>query len=278
MQIDGKIIKNGTVTSAKLATAYETSLLLRDGTRALTGNLDAGAQRLTNLGAPTAGTDAARLQDLYDRSVKQVVRVATTANITLSGTQTIDGVSLIAGDRVLVKDQSSASANGIYVVAAGAWSRSADADSAAELLGASVISTEGSTNADKVWLSTADSIVVGTTALPWIQVGSQVAVATPVTSNKGMTASVTSADFQAACATTIAGTPANDSWVGVYVDGVLQTLGDGVKTKDCYFSADGGTTARSIATITAGDTLYWVGSVAGFQLAATDLIDFVYSV
>jgi len=69
---------------------------------------------------------------------KESVRVATTANITLSGTQTIDGVSLSADDRVLVKNQSSADENGIYVVASGSWSRSSDMDSGDEFPGAAV--------------------------------------------------------------------------------------------------------------------------------------------
>lgn len=98
----------------------------------------------------------------------------------------------------------------------------------------------------------------------------------PVSSNKGMAASLTTADFQVACATTIASTPGGDGHVQVFVNGILQTLGDGVKTKDCYFSADAGATARAIAAIAAADTLYWVGSVAGFQLAVTDVVDFCY--
>jgi len=67
----------------------------------------------------------------------QPVRVATTANITLSGTQTIDGVSLSVGDRVLVKDQTDQKTNGIYVVASSTWSRATDADNtpAGELAG-----------------------------------------------------------------------------------------------------------------------------------------------
>lgn len=98
---------------------------------------------------------------------KGSVRVATTANITLSGTQTIDGVSVIAGDRVLVKDQSTGSQNGIYVCAAGSWSRATDADGSSEVTaGMVVVSTEGTVNSDKLWeLTTNDPITLGTTAL-----------------------------------------------------------------------------------------------------------------
>ena len=103
--------------------------------------------------------------------VKESVRVATTANITLSGAQTIDGVSVVAGNRVLVKDQGTASQNGIYVCAAGAWSRATDADSDAEVTaGMFTFVTEGTTNADSGWvLSTNDAITVGTTALTFTQ-------------------------------------------------------------------------------------------------------------
>ena len=64
----------------------------------------------------------------YGITPKTSVRVATTANITLSGAQTIDGISVIAGDRVLVKNQTTTSENGIYVVASGAWDRATDFD------------------------------------------------------------------------------------------------------------------------------------------------------
>ncbi len=98
----------------------------------------------------------------------------------------------------------------------------------------------------------------------------------PTVSNKDMAAEVTVADFDEACATGIAATPVRDSYVQVFVNGVKESLGSGVKTKSCYFSGDGGTTARTIAAITAGDKLYWVGSVAGYQLAVTDKIDLDY--
>lgn len=134
-------------------------------------------QRITSVATPTSASDAAT-KGYVDSAVngtdwKQSVRAATTANITLSGTQTVDGVALVAGDRVLVKDQSTGSQNGIYVVAAGAWSRSTDADENAEVTaGLSVMVTEGTVNADSQWrLTTNDSIVVGTTALVFAQIG-----------------------------------------------------------------------------------------------------------
>ncbi|WP_442881802.1 gp53-like domain-containing protein, partial [Devosia sp.] len=98
---------------------------------------------------------------------KNSVRVATTAAIVLSGTQTIDGIALVAGDRVLVKNQAAGAANGIYVVATGAWSRAADADASIEVTPGMLVPVEqGTTNADSVWqLATDGAIVLGTTAL-----------------------------------------------------------------------------------------------------------------
>lgn len=99
---------------------------------------------------------------------KQSVRVATTANLAaLSGLLTVDGIVLVAGDRVLVKDQATASQNGIYVVAAGAWSRAADADTSDKVTSGMTVPVEqGTTLADTIWeLTTNAPIVLGTTAL-----------------------------------------------------------------------------------------------------------------
>lgn len=114
--------------------------------------------------------------DINAFDFKASVRVATTANITLSGTQTIDGVSVIAGDRVLVKNQSTGSQNGIYICDAGAWPRSADADSSSEVTAGMFIPVaEGSTNGDTFWLlTTNDPITLGTTSLTFAQIGASV--------------------------------------------------------------------------------------------------------
>ena len=103
--------------------------------------------------------------------VKDSVKVATTANITLSGTQTIDGVALSIGDRVLVKDQTTGSQNGIYVVASGAWTRSTDANSDSKVTsGMFTFVEQGSINADSGWtLITDGTIVLDTTSLIFTQ-------------------------------------------------------------------------------------------------------------
>ena len=95
---------------------------------------------------------------------------ATTANITLSGTQTIDGVALIAGDRCLVKNQATAADNGIYVVATGSWTRSLDMDVWAEVPGAFTFIEQGTTQADTGWVCTSNAGgTIGVTAITFVQ-------------------------------------------------------------------------------------------------------------
>lgn len=103
--------------------------------------------------------------------VKVPVRVATTAAITLSGEQTIDGIACVTDDRVLVKNQASSVNNGIYVVDTGTWSRSADCDGSYDLVSGSLVAVvSGSTNAATMWqLTTTGTITIGTSALTWAQ-------------------------------------------------------------------------------------------------------------
>ena len=68
-----------------------------------------------------------------------------------------------------------------------------------------------------------------------------------------------------------------DDCVGVRVNGPHYDVGDGVKTENAYFSRDGGTTALAIGTILAGDTLFWNGTISGFELGATDRVSLEYN-
>ena len=134
-----------------------------------------GSQKITGLADPTLAQDAATKAYVdgvaTGLDVKASVRVATTANITLSSTQTIDGVAVIAGDRVLVKNQTTGSENGIYVVGASAWSRSTDADTSAEVTsGMFTFVSEGTANGHAGFvLATDDAITLGTTSLVFTQ-------------------------------------------------------------------------------------------------------------
>ena len=135
----------------------------------------------SSTGAITANTSTLALKSYVDEQVqasalgldvKASVRVATTANITLENEQTIDNVAVVAGDRVLVKNQTDGTENGIYIVVdGGAWTRSTDADSDSEVTaGLFTFVAEGDSYADTGWvISTNDDITVGSTAITWTQ-------------------------------------------------------------------------------------------------------------
>ena len=111
---------------------------------------------------------------------KRSCRAATTGNITLSGEQTIDGIDVIAGDRVLVKDQDAPAGNGIYAAAAGNWTRGPQADEWDDLVAAAIVVEEGDANADKAFLCTADrGGTLDTTAVDWTEFGTLAAPAAP---------------------------------------------------------------------------------------------------
>ena len=100
-------------------------------------------------------------------SWKQPVNAGTTANITLSGTQTIDTVAVVAGDRVLVKNQTAQAENGIYVAAAGAWSRSPDADTYDEMISALVFIESGGQAGAAYYCPIQPGGTLGVTAITW---------------------------------------------------------------------------------------------------------------
>jgi hypothetical protein len=136
------------------------------------------AQKITGLADGTAANDAATKGQIDAVSsgldVKASVRVATTANLTIAAPgANVDGVALVNGDRVLVKDQATGTENGLYVFngAAVPMTRAADADTSAEVTsGLFTFVAEGTTQADSGWvLSTNDPIVLGTTALAFVQ-------------------------------------------------------------------------------------------------------------
>jgi hypothetical protein len=364
-------INSGAVTDAKV----DATVLVASGANPLTGNLPAGGFKITGLGTPTAPADSATKAyvDAFANglTIKAPALVMSTANIAaLTGEQTIDGV-LTSASRVLLTGQTTGSQNGLWVTAAGAWSRPSDFAAGSSAEGAAVFIRQGTLNADSQWvcITNAPADIVDTNSLTFVQfaapglttytnglvktvnnvdvvvpagsgaltaspgalsvnyalvgelaavdagaaaagvgekvtrqdhkhtittgapvnvgvansAGSGVAVAlanhvhaVPVntTGNKNMVASVTVADNDAATATVVAKANALGGYIAVSVNGVGPYLvGDGTKVAvDCYFSGDGGVTARALSAVVIGDTLRWNGSVAGFQLAASDRI------
>lgn len=134
--------------------------------------------KITNLADPIAPTDAANkgYVDSVAQGLKVLnsVKVATTSVINLAGEQTIDGVAVVTGDRVLVKDQTVASENGVYVVATGAWTRAADLPEGADAAGSFVFVEQGLINSNTGWVCTTDPEVdtVGTNSLTFAQFSS----------------------------------------------------------------------------------------------------------
>lgn len=100
-------------------------------------------------------------------ALKAPVRAASTANLTLSGEQTVDTIALVDGDRVLAKDQTTSADKGIYIVRTGAWARAPDWDGDGDVVtGTLVFVPTGSTNALKLFrISTTGDIVIGTTSI-----------------------------------------------------------------------------------------------------------------
>jgi len=123
--------------------------------------------------APTNPYDLVNKQyadSLVTGSAKGECQVATTANITLSGLQTIDGYTTIVGDRVLVKNQGNQAYNGIYIASTTAWTRSTDMQSWAQVPGASVFIQNGTLYANTGWVAIAPEIgTINVTPIVWSQ-------------------------------------------------------------------------------------------------------------
>jgi hypothetical protein len=166
------IDNSAAIASTKLADGA--NFIKKDGSVAFTADQSFGGNKITNVGTPTSNTDAATKAYVdsvaQGLSVKTAVSAATTANITLSGLQTIDGFALSAGNRVLVKNQTTASQNGVYDASSGAWTRSSDSDTGTELVNAFYFVQNGLTQQATGWVqSTPGPITIGTTSIVFSQ-------------------------------------------------------------------------------------------------------------
>ncbi len=160
------IVGSGSTWVAETGSTARASLGLGTISTQAANSVAISGGTITGLGAPSSGSDAATktyVDDLVTGLKTRIItRVATTANINLSNAlengDTLDGITLATGNKVLVKDQTDATENGIYnVVASGAATRDTDYDTVAELAGQLVIVQEGSSNADKIFLCTTDN-------------------------------------------------------------------------------------------------------------------------
>lgn len=192
LQVTAPITNSGTQDAPNIGISAATSGAAGSMSAADKAKLDAATDAATNstlvmrdasarfkAADPSASSDVAT-KNYVDNSVagikwKESVRVATTANGTLASAfangQTVDGVTLVTGDRILIKNQTTGSENGIYTVnASGAPSRATDADTGAEILQAAVWVQEGTINADSGWVCTTNApITIGSTSLAFSQ-------------------------------------------------------------------------------------------------------------
>jgi len=381
-QLRGKQLADLTITGGKIANATIAGGKLIDGTVTAakvdkTGTWDFTGGDIQVPDVPTG--DASAVNKGYVDSIAQGLdikghcEVLADSNITISGLQTIDGISLQDGDRVLLVGQSNAVENGIWVAHTGAWTRPDDFQAGSEAHGAFAFVVEGTNYEGTGWVCINDVgyATVDTDSLTWTQfsgAGSVTAGAGLQKSgntifvgdvNKGVQVNADDVQVDASeiagdgleqtsgggnehilkvkidatgAGTTIAPSINNDptrglgikvdgvkiSWngsgqlttgkaqtgdtnltpsatsgdgqdtgldisvtpdggrVSVFVNGVQYMVGSGVKTEDCYFSNDAGSTARTFANIVATDSLYWNGVVAGFDLETTDILDMNY--
>ena len=165
-QIDTKLTASNNLSDITTASTARTNLGLGTMATQNASSVAITGGSVTGMGSPSAGSDVAT-KTYVDNLVaglktRIITRVATTTNIDLTADlqngDTIDGITLVTGNKVLVKNQSDASENGIYdVVVSGTATRNTDYDTIAELAGQIVVVQEGTTNGDTIYLCTTDT-------------------------------------------------------------------------------------------------------------------------
>lgn len=247
-----------------------------------TDTINVNGAVIAGVGVPTQSTDA--VTKAYADSLatgidaKESVRAATTGAITLANTQTIDGVNLADGDRVLVKNQADASTNGIYdVVDGAAWVRSSDFDEPYEVTAnAYTFVEEGLANGDNGFvLTTDDPLTLGTSDLTWVQFSG----AGQVIAGAGLTKTGNQVDVIAgdgiqvnaddvAVASTIAGAGLTFTTGVVDVVGTLNRISVAADSIDIDANYIGQSSITTVGTIAAGT---WEGDIVSVTYGGTGL-------
>ena len=265
-QLDAKQASDAQLTDVAGLTPTDSNFIVGDGSNFVTesgatartslglgsiatqaaNNVSISGGAVTGLGSPSASSDAAT-KNYVDQAVaglrtRTIAECATTANVNLTNGleagDAIDGITLVAGDRVLVKDQSTASENGLYLaVSSGAASRDPEHDSIAELSGGMVVVNQGSTNDNKIFLCTTDNTgSVGSTSITYT-------VVTP--SNSGTVTQIGIADSGAG-EFTVGNTPITSSGnitlaINSVADSKLGTISTANKVSVSALNIDGAT-------------------------------------
>ena len=232
---DAKVQAGAGIQTSKLAEGAD--FIKRNGSVPFTGTQSMGGNAITNLATPSASTDAstkgyvdsqiASITNLFDS--KGSVKVATTVTGVLATAfangQSIDGVTLVTGDRILIKNQSASAENGIYIVnVSGVPTRSTDMNVWTEVPSAFVAVEEGTVNQDTIWLCTANQGgTLNTTAITWQQIPTTAGLSNTNFVDKEIpSGSINGSNT----AFTLSNTPVAGS-EHVYLNGVLQESGAG---------------------------------------------------